>query len=107
MWTNRVIIMTLPPITMEEVKDPTAMVPELKKLLEEKRSGTKSKESTKGPFGKKQDQIKDRGGILIRNNKQIVVPKFLQAQAIGIAHEGHPQSNENLRHLREAQWFKI
>ena len=69
------------------MRDASSKDPELSKDINEQRAGTKSKEASKGPYGKIWDELRERDGILLRG-KAMVVPKSLQAQAIALAHEG-------------------
>ena len=95
----------IPVITLDELKDATENNPELKVVLEEKWMGRKSAVMSKGPYGKIWEELQERDGLLIRN-RQLVIPKVLQVQAIAIAHEGHQQTDGTLRQLRESQWFR-
>ena len=103
-WVGKIIKETLPAITLEQMREDTTKDPELHKLMEEKQNGTKRKETSKGPYGKIWEELRERDGILLRG-KLLVVPKALQAQAIGLAHEGHMQTDGTLRQLRTSQWF--
>ena len=110
-WVSRMVQTAIPAITLEAMKGATAMDPELAKILEEKRTGRKSSATSKGPWGKIWDEVRERDGILLRKDQEdkqdrLVVPKALQAQAIAIAHEGHQQTDGTLRMLRQTQWFR-
>ena len=105
-WVNRVLEKTLPAITMEQMREATQQDEELAEVVKEKKTGTKSKKMSKGPYGKMWDDLQERNGILLKDGKQMVVPKSLQAQAIAIAHEGHMKADGTLRQLRESQWFR-
>ena len=43
-------------------------------------------------------------GLVIRG-AQIIIPRALQADMIGLAHEGHQYVDKTLRLLRESYWF--
>ena len=94
----------LPAIAMRQLRDDTRNDPELKILLQEKRRGQMSKVTSKGPYGKIWNEIRERDGILLRGEK-IIVPKILQPQVIALALEGHMQADGTLRQLRESQCF--
>ena len=49
-------------------------------------------------------ELSEVNGLVVRGH-QIVIPKALQADAIGIAHEGHQASEKTLKLLRETSWF--
>ena len=36
---------------------------------------------------------------------QIIIPESLQAEVIGLAHEGHMRATKTLSHLRQTCWF--
>ena len=101
-WLGALIKEVLPAITMTQLQHDTGIDPELSTLLQEKRAGMMSKATSKGPYGKMWDEIRERDGILTKG-KQVIVPKLLQAQAIALAHEGHMQADGTLRQLRETQ----
>ena len=95
----------LPEITMDQLRQATEKDVELGQIVRQKNEGTKSKESSKGPYGKIWGEIRERNGILLRN-KLMVIPESLQSQAIALAHKGHMQADGTLRQLRESQWFR-
>ena len=110
-WVSRIVNTAIPAITLDAMKGATATDPELAKILEEKRAAKKSSATSKGPWGKIWDEVRERDGILLRKDREdgqdrLVIPKALQAQAIAIAHEGHQQTDGTLRMLRQTQWFR-
>ena len=104
-WLGAITQQVLPAITMQQLQDDTDKDPELKPLLEEKKTGVMSKSTSKGPYGKMWPEIRERDGVLMKGDK-IIIPKILQPQAIALAHEGHMQADGTLRQLRESQWFR-
>lgn len=102
-WMGKLLETTLPAIPIEQMRDDTANDPELGPIVKEKQAGSKSKEASKGPYGKIWDELTERDGILLRG-KLMVVPRTLQPRAI--AHEGHMQMDGAIRLLRESQWFR-
>ena len=104
-WVGKITKEVLPAITMRQLKDDTRNDPELQPLLREKRKGQMSKETSKGPYGKMWNEIRERDGRLLKEDK-IIVPRILQPQAIALAQEGHMQAYGTLRQLRETLWFR-
>ena len=107
-WVSRIVKTAIPAITLDDMKGATVMDPELAKILEEKRSAQKSSATSKVPWGRIWDEVRERDGLLLRRDKEdrqerLLVPKSLQAQAIAIAHEGHQQTDGTLRMLRQTQ----
>ena len=51
---------------MQQLQDDTDKDPELKPLLQEKLAGAMSKETSKGPYGKMWNEIRERDGILLK-----------------------------------------
>ena len=92
-WMGRVIKEVLPAITVIHLRDDTDKDPELKPLLEEKRTGEMIKKTTKGTYGKLWPEIRERDGILTKAGK-IILPKNLQPQSIALAHEGNHSGSE-------------
>ena len=68
-WMGRVIKEVLPAITVIHLRDDTDKDPELKPLLEEKRTGEMIKKTTKGTYGKLWPEIRERDGILTKAGK--------------------------------------
>ena len=63
-WMGRIKMEVLPAITLDQIRDDTKNDPELNVLVEEKRTGRMSKETSKGPYGKLWPNIRERDGIL-------------------------------------------
>ena len=104
-WMGRIKMEVMPAITLEQLRDDTENDPELRTIVREKRTAQMSKETSKGPYGKMWQDIRERDGILLKEGK-IIVPKRLQPQAIDLAHEGHMLADRTLRPLRENLWFR-
>ena len=104
-WVNRVTQEMITAITMEEIVDGTINDPELGPILESKKQAIKTKQQSKGPYGKMWDNIIERDALLIKGN-QIEMPNTLQTQAIALAHEGHQQVNGTLRRMMASMWFR-
>ena len=62
--------------------------PQLVKILKEKQSRVKSKETSKGPYGKIWNKLRVYDRVLL-TQKRVLVPKTLQNKAVTIAHGGH------------------
>ena len=73
-WLRRV----LHAITMQQLQDDTDKDPELKTLLQEKLTGTMSKATSKGPYGKMWNDIPERDGILLKGNQ--IIRELLQVR---------------------------
>ena len=87
---NKIMEELIPAITLKEIKDATSNDAELGPILESKQRNGKTTDQSKGIYGKIWDETHERDSLLIRN-KQLIIPKTLQAQAIALAHEGHQQ----------------
>ena len=74
--------------------------PELVKILKEKQSKVKSKEMSKGPYGKILDKLRVYDRVLL-TQKRVVVPKTLQNKAVTNAHGGHQRTAKTLCQLRQ------
>ena len=59
-WMGKIMEEILPAITLDQMKDETANDAKLVPILKEKQEGTKSKETSKGPYGKLWDEITER-----------------------------------------------
>ena len=85
---------------MKLLQEETESDEELRKLKEE----LKTKETSKGPYGKIYGELHEWNGVIARGDK-IVIPKSLQPRAIAIAHEGHQGADKTLARLRETSFF--
>ena len=105
-YVNRVIEDTLPcAITMDIVRSETAADEELKLLHQcilshDDRSVAKQLKEYHGIF----HDLWSTDGVILKGC-QVVIPKSLRAEVIGLAHEGHQHAEKTLSLLRQSSWF--
>lgn len=90
-------------MTLETVKNETGKDEILQKLIEDivnKKYCRNSLKEYKAIF----DELYYIDGIVMRGN-QIVIPKSLQADIIGLAHEAHLGQSKTKTFLRQSCWF--
>ena len=75
-WVSKIVEELIPAITLDKIKDTN--IAELGPILEAKQEGGKTTDQSIGPYGKIWDEIYECDGLLIRN-KQLIIPKTLQA----------------------------
>ena len=102
---NRIVENNLPnAITMELLKAETLMDIVLQDLISRigkyNRCHADHLKAYKDVFS----ELWTTNGILMRGN-QVVLPKSLQVNAVGIAHEGHQGTDKTLHLLRQTCWF--
>ena len=105
-YVNRLLEESLPQaLRLEDLKSHTANDSDLQKLLvfvrtRDERSCRKKLPEFHGIF----KELSEIDGLVVRGH-QIVVPKTLQADSIGLAHEGHQFCDKTLQLLRQTCWF--
>ena len=105
-YVNRVIEDNLPcAITIDMVRKETAADKELNLLLkcmtrQEDRLVAKQLKQYHGVFS----DLWTSDGVILKGC-QIIIPKFLRANVIGLAHEGHQHAEKTLNLLRQGSWF--
>ena len=78
-WISRIVDEYQQAITMEQLQTETQRDEQLKKLLPELQTNKKSKETSKGPYGKVFEDLREWNGV-IRRGDRVVMPKSLQPE---------------------------
>ena len=105
-FVNRVIEDALPiAITLDMVKRETKLDDELQLLI--KYILSRDKTGCQKNLSKFYNVFSDLTVIdgIVMKQHQLVVPKSLQAEVIGLSHEGHQYGEKTLSLLRQSCWF--
>ena len=100
-WIIAVLEEEIKAFTQEELQKGTKEDPELVKILKEKQSRVKSKETSKGPYGKIWNKLRVYDRVLL-TQKRVLVPKTLQNKAVTNAHGGNQSTTKTLGQLARA-----
>ena len=105
-YVNRLIEEKLPQaLTIEMLQQATAKDVQLQKLincLKTRNLDFCKKHLT--PYAGVFDELTEVNGIVVRG-EQIIIPESLQADAIGLVHEGHQYAKKTRKLLRQTCWF--